>query len=224
MKKNKSILLIGDSQLLPRYIGSEFTKYHETFNFRLKKKFSKIDFLEIIIGGGNLSKLISQVAPYYGRSKPNLVIIFGSNQDAKIRGISFFEEKILNLFPYGFLFSKYLINNEYLKKLRKINSTNEQIFTKQVKFITNLFIDSKIIYVGMYAGKKYILKNKYFLRNMIHFNKIFVKNLKKDDIFLDIQNDLIKTNCFMKDSLHINKIGHKFLLKVLAKKISKILS
>jgi hypothetical protein len=223
MKKNKSILLIGDSQLLPRYIGSEFINYYETFNYKLKKKFFNINFLEVVIGGANLSKLISQSAPYYGKSNPDLLIIFGSNIDAKIRGISEIEEKFFNLFPYGYLISKYLLHNKYLQNLRKINSIDHKTFSKQVKYITSIFSCSKIIYVGIYAGKNLDMYNMKFYENIRKLNLIIKKNLKKNDIFIDLQYKLNKNNCFMQDALHINKRGHNFLFNILNKRILKIL-
>ena len=83
-KINKSILLIGDSQPLPRYVGNTCTNYFETFLYKLKKKYKNYDFLEVVIGGGKLSQLLGQVSPYYGGAKPNLVIIFGPNHDARV--------------------------------------------------------------------------------------------------------------------------------------------
>lgn len=222
MKKNKSILIIGDSQLLPRYVGTETINYYETFNYKLKKKFVNIDFLEVKIGGANLSNLISQSAPYYGKSNPDLLIIFGTNIDAKIKGISEIEEKLFNLLPYGYLISKYLLHNRYMQNLREINSINHKTFSKQVKYITNIFSSSKIIYVGMIAGKNLDMYNMKFYENIRKLNLIIKKNLKKNDIFIDLQYKFNKNVCFMKDGMHINKKGHNLLFNILNKHILKI--
>ena len=221
MKKNKLILLIGDSQPLPRYVGDNFLNYFETFNYKLKKKFKNIDFLEVVIGGAKLSDLLAQVAPYYGKSKPDLVIIFGTNQDARIRGISFLEEKIINLFPYGFLLSKSLKNNSFLQNLRKINVTKVKNFLKQLNFFFNIFKNSKIIWIEMYASNKFNETNKLVYKNMSILNKITLQNLKKKDTFVKIQDRLIKDKCFNKDMLHINKKGHDLIYKILKNIIIK---
>jgi hypothetical protein len=222
MKRNKSILLIGDSQPLPRYIGNTKVNYYETFLYKLKKKYKNYDILEIIIGGAKFSQLLGQAAPYYGRSKPNFVIIFGTNMDARVRGISYFEEKLLNLFPFGYLISKALIQNNFLQKIRNIKNTDTKTFDKQVKYCLNLFKDSKILWIEMYISNQFRLKNKKLSENISIFNKIIKNNLKKNNIFVKVEKELRKNKSFTNDGIHINHIGHQTIYNIINKKILEL--
>ena len=91
----KKILIIGDSNCLPKY---NFDKKNQiilenTYLYRLKKKFHKFDFEQVTIGGITTLELINHAISYYGSWRPDVLIMHTGIND--IKGTRIFEGDIV---------------------------------------------------------------------------------------------------------------------------------
>jgi len=213
----KKILIIGDSNCLPRYntVKKDIIKIEDIYIYQLKKKFRNFHFEQVTLGGITTPQLINHVVPYYVDWEPNIILMHTGINDTKsqlVRG------KILNLI-YRFtkflnvskknLKSKILYNPSFLKYTSR-SKTNIEIFEKNIDKIKLLFNKSKILWLEVYSDEKLDSKRPNTIKNINNLNLLLKKKFHKNFIKLA---DLKKKKYFTSDGFHLNCLGHEYLTK-----------
>jgi len=222
MKKIKKILIIGDSNCMPKYSKSkkESLVVENIYTYLLKKKYKKHLFSEVVWGGVKTSMLINYSISYYKKWKPDFIIVHSGVNDVKTQLFSektnqkiFKISKILNLNN-----KKIKKNIFYNPKYLKYSGTNKASsfeLLQQAKKIKKNFINSKIIWIGIHSNQNINKERPNTFKSVEIFNqklKKFFKNNFIDNNFKDIY--------FRKDGYHLNHLGHKILFKKLSKLIN----
>ncbi len=129
MKKLYKILIIGDSNCLPKYSNSKKEKLplESIYTFKLKKKLKNFLFSEVIWGGITTSMLINYSIGYYKRWKPDYIIVHSGVNDAKTQ---LFSEKtnrrIFKMFKiFNYDQKKFKSNIIYNPSYLKYKNTNK---------------------------------------------------------------------------------------------------
>ena len=96
-KKIKKILIIGDSNCLPRYNADtkNVIALEDTYIFNLKNKLKNCHFEQVTLGGISTSELINHAIPYYLHWKPDILLLHTGINDTKSQ---FIKGRILNFF------------------------------------------------------------------------------------------------------------------------------
>jgi lysophospholipase L1-like esterase len=226
MKKNKKILIIGDSNCLPRYnmTNSNVIKLEETYIYKLKTKFKDYHFEQITLGGILTSELINHAIPYFVSWKPDILLMHTGINDTKSqvkKGI------FLKIIEKIFLFlkfskkdfkSKFLYNPSILKYSSE-SKTDLNSFEKNINKLKILFSDSKIFWLEIFSDERIDDERPNTKKNIDKFNFILKKNFKQN--FIEI-GEIKDKKFFTLDGYHLNKTGHNKLCEKLSKFIEKI--
>ncbi len=219
----KKLLIIGDSNSLPRYNTSEEDKIKldDIYINLLKKKFEKIEIEKFAVGGITTGQLFNFSIPYYTEWKPDFVIIQSGINDAKNQFLSSqkanYLYKFLSIFGFGKSFIKdKIIYNNNLIKIKSVSKVSRQNFEKQIKKIKSLFVDAQIFWIEIYSDEKIELERQNTLDTIKEFNSM-LKDLFSSN-FIELGEIKDRRN-FTTDGYHLNKNGQLLL----AEKISKIL-
>ena len=124
---NKKILILGDSNLLPRYHGNQNDTVHieDNYVYLLKQKLNNYHIECFTIGGVTTPELFNFSIPYFTEWKPDYVIIQSGINDAKSQFVSdktsYYLYRLLSFFGLNksIIKEKLIYNN----KLIKIKST-----------------------------------------------------------------------------------------------------
>lgn len=221
MKKLYKILIIGDSNCLPRFSKSKKEKLplEKTYIFMLKKKLKDFVFSEVIWGGITTSMLINYSISYYKQWKPDYIIVHSGVNDVKTQLFSEkTNHKILKMFKiFNYDQRKFknnvIYNPNYLKykNTSKVNSTK---FFADGKKLKNNFKKSKIIWIGIHSNKNINKERPNTFSSVSIFNEKLKKLFNKNFIDNDYDNSF-----FRKDGYHLNHFGHKYLYKKILKLI-----
>ncbi len=219
--KKKKILVIGDSNCLPRYSlkKKDWVDNEDLYLYKLKKKLHNYNFQQVIWGGITSKQLTDFAISYYEKWKPNILIIHSGVNDVKNQFISnnlsnkIF--KILSLFRVSkktykdnFLYNSNLLRFNHKPKL-EINE-----FKKQIIKIKSLFKKTIIIYIGIHSNKKVDRERPHTYKIINIYNNFLKEQFK--EFFID--NKIFKKNeHYTKDGYHLNKSGHMILLNQLLK-------
>ena len=86
----KKILILGDSNLLPRYHGNQNDTVHieDNYVYLLKQKLNNYHIECFTIGGVTTPELFNFSIPYFTEWKPDYVIIQSGINDAKSQFVS----------------------------------------------------------------------------------------------------------------------------------------
>tara|TARA_B110001450_G_C17657064_1_gene495724 strand:+ start:2269 stop:2943 length:675 start_codon:yes stop_codon:yes gene_type:complete len=221
----KKLLIIGDSNCMPRYhkkskINSGFD---ETYVNKLKKKLLNYSIEQVIWGGITTPQLTDYAISYFEKWKPDLIIIHSGVNDVKNQLLSNSFSNILYKFCSFFKVSKktYKQNILYNNNLIKYHYTPKVDFKKfssQIYRIKLFFKKSKIIWIGIHSNKM-INKERANTFEIIHrynnfLKKEFGKRFIGDEMF-------IKNKHYTKDGYHLNIKGQKILIEKILTIINK---
>ena len=103
--KVKKVLIIGDSNCLPRIISKKISvNLEDTYIFKLKKKLKSDKVEQVVWGGLTTTQLSNFAISYYQKWKPDFIIIHSGINDVKNQFISNNSLKIL--YKFFSLFSR----------------------------------------------------------------------------------------------------------------------
>ena len=215
MKKLYKILIIGDSNCLPKYsrLKKDRLPLENIYTFRLKHKLKDYLFNEVIWGGITTSMLINYSINYYKYWKPDFIIVHSGVNDVKTQLFSEkTNQKIFKIFKIFNLNknevkSKILYNPDYIKY---INTTKVSInkFLADAKKLKNNFSKSKIIWIGIHSNKNIDKERPGTFKSLSIFNEKLKKVFKKNFI-----GNIFNETAFRKDGYHLNHLGHDILYK-----------
>ena len=218
-KKIKKILIIGDSNCLPRYNADtkNVIALEDTYIFNLKNKLKNCHFEQVTLGGISTSELINHAIPYYLHWKPDILLLHTGINDTKSQ---FIKGRILNFFYKVFSFfnfskkdikSKILYNPFFLKYYSQ-TKTDIRVFENNVNKIKLLFNESKIFWLEIFSDERIDDERPNTKKNIEKFNysikKVFGKN------FIELK-ELNERKYFTNDGYHLNKNGHTKLTNIL---------
>tara|TARA_B100000282_G_C31604603_1_gene431743 strand:+ start:89 stop:769 length:681 start_codon:yes stop_codon:yes gene_type:complete len=221
MKKNKKILIIGDSNCLPRYNAStpNVIKLEETYIYKLKTIFKDYHFEQITLGGILTSELINHAIPYFVSWKPDILLMHTGINDTK----SQVKRNIfLKIIEKIFLFlsfskkdfkSKVLYNRSILKHYSE-SKTNLSSFEKNIDKLKILFSESKILWLEIFSDERIDNERPNTSKNIDKFNSVLKRNFKEN--FIEI-GEIKNKKFFTLDGYHLNKLGHDKLCEKLSK-------
>ena len=114
MKKLYKILIIGDSNCIPRFSKSKkgMLPLEKTYIFMLKKRLKNFVFSEVIWGGITTSMLINYLIGYYKHWRPDYIIVHSGVNDVKTQLFSEkMNQRLFRIFKiFGFNQKKFKIN------------------------------------------------------------------------------------------------------------------
>ncbi len=221
MKKIYKILIIGDSNCLPKYskLKKEKLPLECIYTFLLKKKLKNFLFSEVVWGGITTSMLINYSINYYKYWKPDFIIVHSGVNDVKTQLFSErTNQKIFKIFKIFNLNknevkSKILYNPDYIKYMNT-TKVNLNKFLGDAKKLKDNFSKSKIIWIGIHSNRNINNERPGTFKHISIFNKGLKKLFNKN--FID--NDF-KDIFFRKDGYHLNNLGHKSLFEKILKLI-----
>tara|TARA_B100000575_G_scaffold135999_1_gene108412 strand:+ start:260 stop:928 length:669 start_codon:yes stop_codon:yes gene_type:complete len=221
MKKLYKILIIGDSNCIPRFSKTkeDMLPIEKTYIFMLKKKLKNFLFSEVIWGGITTSMLINYSISYYKHWKPDYIIVHSGVNDVKTQ---LFSEKtnqrifkMFKIFNYNQRkFKDNVIYNPNYLKFKNTNKVSSIKFIADAKKLKQNFKKSKIIWIGIHSNKNINKERPDTFRSVSIFNQKLKKLFDKN--FID--NDF-KYIFFREDGYHLNHLGHKDLYKKILKLI-----
>lgn len=205
------LLLITDSLGLPRNTP-ELVKYNETWCGILSNEF---DIHQCSIGGGTISKLLSQLE-YLKMYEPDRIIIQSGIVDCAPRALSEVENYLLNKYK---LTSKLLRwgSGRLIPLLRKRGKTYTSIdkFQRAVKRFKSEF-GEKLYWIGIVPpSKDYEKKIPGISKNILAYNQLLKKELGHN--LIDITR--LKSDCIMPDFIHLNTRGNRCLAEQIIARI-----
>ena len=222
MKKLCKILIIGDSNCIPRFSKSkkDSLPIESTYIFMLKKKLKNSLFSEVIWGGITTSMLINYSISYYKQWKPDYIIVHSGVNDVKTQ---LFSEKtnqrISKMFKiFNYNQKKFKTNVVYNPSYLKYKNTSKVSLIKflaEAKKLKKNFKKSKIIWIGIHSNKNINKERPDTFRSVSIFNEKLKKFFNKNFIDNDFKNIF-----FRKDGYHLNHLGHKVLYKKILKLIN----
>ena len=221
LNKVKKVLIVGDSNCLPRYTlnKKETLNNEDLYNFKLKKKLTKYNIEQVVWGGITTVQLTNFAILYFEKWVPDLLIIHSGINDVKNQFISnSLSNKLYRLLSFfkiskktykeSILYNSNLIKHHHHPKL-DIDNFNKQIFK-----IKSSFKKTKIIYIGIHSNKKVDKERPHTYKIINAYNDILKNQFK--ELFIDDQ--IFKKNQhYTKDGYHLNKEGHLILLNRLLK-------
>ena len=159
-KKTKKILIIGDSNCLPRYNADNqnIIELEDIYISNLKSRLKDYHFEQVTLGGITTSELINHAIPYYVSWKPDILLLHTGINDTKsqlTKGILLrLLNKIFSLLNFSKkdFKSKILYNPFFLKYLSQ-SKTDLNLFEKNVNKIKLLFSESKMFWLEIYSDE-----------------------------------------------------------------------
>jgi hypothetical protein len=220
-KKTKKILIIGDSNCLPRYNADNqnIIELEDIYISNLKSRLKDYHFEQVTLGGITTSELINHAIPYYVSWKPDILLLHTGINDTKsqlTKGILLrLLNKIFSLLNFSKkdFKSKILYNPFFLKYLSQ-SKTDLNLFEKNVNKIKLLFSESKIFWLEIYSDETIDEERPNTKKNIEKFNYSIKKVLNEN--FIELK-DLKQKKYFTKDGYHLNKNGHLELANKLIK-------
>ena len=220
-KKTKKILIIGDSNCLPRYNADNqnIIELEDIYISNLKSRLKDYHFEQVTLGGITTSELINHAIPYYVSWKPDILLLHTGINDTKsqlTKGILLrLLNKIFSLLNFSKkdFKSKILYNPFFLKYLSQ-SKTDLNLFEKNVNKIKLLFSESKIFWLEIYSDETIDEERPNKKKNIEKFNYSIKKVLNEN--FIELK-DLKQKKYFTKDGYHLNKNGHLELANKLIK-------
>jgi hypothetical protein len=219
--KIKKILIIGDSNCLPRYnFDNENTiQLEETYIFHLKNKLKDYHFEQLTLGGISTSELINHAIPYYVNWKPDILLLHTGINDTKSQFVKGLLLRIVTKVSLLFNFSKReikskILYNPFFLKFYSQSKTDINLFERNLNKIKLLFNESEIFWLEIYSDEKIDMERPNTKKNIELFNSSIKKFFKKN--FVELK-ELKDKKYFTKDGYHLNKNGHIKLADLLIK-------
>lgn len=205
------ILILSDSVPLARN-KPEKTRYEQTWPELLKNEGYVMN--QVSIGGATSDDLYQQAKYYHQYFMPDIVIIQVGIVDCAPRFLTKTEKKIIENLPYIGIRLIPRLNNNFIKKIRKINYVDKKRFKQNLEGFKNIF-QCKIIFIKIIPASDSYEKMLIGVRkNIQDYNSIIEKTMN-----ITIDTKCIDQTCLMSDHHHLNEKGHSVLFKEIIKKI-----
>lgn len=218
------IVILTDSTGCPRiYPKSERVDLYETYPYLLKKEFSSSKFWQLSIGNQISQLLIDQARGYLIHWKPDYIVLGTGINDVRPEA---FSQKVTEVFRFKGRLSilNKLINTilymPVLINLFRKHRVTEKQFIKSIQSLKNTFKNSNIIWLEISCHNNYEKARPGILKRKNSFNQK-IKNVLKGN-YIEINNELSKSNFFTKDLHHFTKQGHSFIAKKIINHINRI--
>jgi len=210
------ILLIGDSNCLPKYgLANNSIGIEDIYTFKLQEKLNQHIIEKVLWGGITTKQLTNFAISYYEKWQPDIIIIHSGINDVKKQfisnNLSHYVFKIFSLFNISK--KKYkndILYNSNLIKYRGVSKEEIKNFKEQILLIKSSFSKSKIIYIGIHSNKNINNERPNTFESIINFNKILKEEFKElyiDDGIFSSEHD------YLEDGYHLNKKGQNKLLE-----------
>ena len=218
---NKKLLIIGDSNCLPRYSGlqKDIIRVEDTYVYQLQKKLENFDIQTMIIGGITTPELINFAIPYFNAWKPNFIIVHSGINDIKSQFIKNSKANLVYRILSKFNINKKKIKEKFIynKNLIRFKSTPkvsiEDLRQQVIKF-KNLFNNSKILWLEIYSDEKIDQDRPNTSQRINDYNNMLREVLKNS--FIELQ-EIKNISNFTSDGFHLNKSGQFLLFEKLIK-------
>jgi lysophospholipase L1-like esterase len=225
MNKKKKILIIGDSNILPRYnvIEKDRLQVEDRYIYLLKDKLTDYHIEYFAIGGVTSPELFNFSIPYFTEWKPDYVIIQSGINDAKSQFVSdktsYYLYRLLSFFGLNkSIIKEKLIYNNKLIKIKSTPKISIVNFEKQIKKIRSLFSDSRVLWIEIYSDTKIEEERFNTLNTIKEFNSILKSSFS--DNFIEL-GEIKNIENFTTDGYHLNKKGNYLLFNKLSRIILK---
>ena len=218
---NKKLLIIGDSNCLPRYNGPEkdIISVEDTYVYQLQKKLRNFDIQTMIIGGVTTPELINFTIPYFTAWEPNFIIVHSGINDIKSQFIKNSKAHLVYRILSKFNINKKKIKEKFIynKNLIRFKSTPkvsiEDLRQQVIKF-KSLFDNSKILWLEIFSDEKIDQDRPNTSQRINDYNNMLKEVLKNS--FIELQ-EIKNISNFTSDGFHLNRNGQLLLFEKLVK-------
>ena len=174
-------------------------------------------FYQLTYGNIETEKLLGQAIGYLTHWKPDFIIIQSGLNDCRPEAFTEFQKNLIRKFFRFFPILRKNINNTQIIKKRQIYRVSKKRFKKIAKWFSNVFYQSKIIWLEIAVHEGYEKIRPGVSKRIVEYNQIIEDEFK--DNFLQIKNALNEVNGFNSDNIHLNKFGHRKVSELLLKKL-----
>ena len=219
--QNRKLLIIGDSNCLPRYNSDsdDIITVTDTYVYHLQKKLKNFDIQTMIIGGITTPELLNYSIPYYTNWKPNFIIVHSGINDTKSQLIKNNKAQLIYRILSKFNINKKKIKEKFIynKNLIRFKSTPkvsiEDLRQQVIKF-KNLFDNAKILWLEIYSDEKIDQDRPNTSQRINDYNNMLKEVLKNS--FIELQ-EIKNISNFTSDGFHLNRNGQLLLFEKLIK-------
>ena len=219
--QNRKLLIIGDSNCLPRYNSDsdDIITVTDTYVYHLQKKLKNFDIQTMIIGGITTPELLNYSIPYYTNWKPNFIIVHSGINDTKSQLIKNNKSQLIYRILSKFNINKKKIKEKFIynKNIIRFKSTPkvsiEDLRQQVIKF-KNLFDNAKILWLEIYSDEKIDQDRPNTSQRINDYNNMLREVLKNS--FIELQ-EIKNISNFTSDGFHLNKSGQFLLFEKLIK-------
>ena len=219
--QNRKLLIIGDSNCLPRYNSDsdDIITVTDTYVYHLQKKLKNFDIQTMIIGGITTPELLNYSIPYYTNWKPNFIIVHSGINDTKSQLIKNNKSQLIYRILSKFNINKKKIKEKFIynKNLIRFKSTPkvsiEDLRQQVIKF-KNLFDNAKILWLEIYSDEKIDQDRPNTSQRINDYNNMLKEVLKNS--FIELQ-EIKNISNFTSDGFHLNRNGQLLLFEKLIK-------
>ena len=218
---NKKLLIIGDSNCLPRYSGfqKDIIRVDDTYVYKLQKKLENYDIQTMIIGGITTAELLNFTIPYYNAWKPDFVIVQSGINDIKSQFIKNSRANLVYRILSKFNISKKIIKekiiyNKHLVRMSPKPKVELEDLERQVVKFKNLFINSNILWLEIYSDETIDQNRPYTSQRINDYNNMLREVLKNS--FIELR-EIKNISNYTSDGFHLNRNGQLLLFEKLIK-------
>jgi lysophospholipase L1-like esterase len=218
----KKILIIGDSNSLPRYDDNNFLRLEDIYVYKIKNffRYKNFDIEQVSWGGITTSQLINFAINYFEKWKPDFVVVHSGINDIKTQLLNSNKvKKIFRIFEFfninKHLFKNNILYNNKLLKHHSISKTSLNSFLEIIKKLKNRFSNSKIFWIEIHSDRRIDFSRFGTYEKVKNYNKIIEKEFLENFIKIDS-----KKKYLLSDGFHLNRKGHLMLFKKLCKYIN----
>lgn len=211
MNTHKKVLILSDSVALPRN-EPEVCVYEDTWPHLLRQ--NEYTVHQVSIGGATSADLLSQIN-YHIPFNPDIIILHVGVVDCAPRFMTKIELGIMKRIP---IIGKKVIgimNNNRVRKARKITYVSISQFDENIRAILSYFKDKLVFVVGIVpAPAAYEQLLPRITENINSYNNV----LRKYSNFVPL--DHMDEAALMSDYHHVNALGHKYIFETLTQELN----
>lgn len=217
MKRNKRVVILGDSLSMPR--PEEGVRYEDTYAHLLHREGYEVVNRSKRANDTSMQTAIQNLQDDIIEIEPDIIVVFLGIVDCAPRIFSRFESKLLSFLP-GMIRRKILNfvswHRYRITKIRNKTYVSQNEYRKNILKLIDTANDngSKIVFVNtIETTKENDLRSFNFIQNIKNYNQVLADVCKKKEIALiDISR---MTHYLLADGIHINFEMHKILFESL---------
>jgi acyl-CoA thioesterase I len=222
---SQRIVLLGDSLGMPT--GSEEIEYEDTYPYLLKIDLKHFEIISRHRRTNDTSKQLSsqRIFDDIEMLKPDVLVVHLGIVDCAPRVFSRFQNAIFSMLPVIVVRNILRIISHFRYNITKLNN---KTYVKKDKFKINIekFIDisnemgMQLLFIEiLMTSQKNDNRSYNFKNNIIEYNKIIEAASSSGNVGL-VKYDT--KDFLLKDGIHINKEGNKFLAHKISEKIANL--